>query len=74
MDVFLRYDREETYNLLGQTSFETFCERAKLPASLRLVFNTFARAFFADDELLSTADIVKSFHFYFLSNDAAAAV
>jgi isorenieratene synthase len=69
MDVFLRYDREQTYSLLGETSFATFCDRARLPDSLRRVFNTFARAFFADDELLSTADIVKSFHFYFLSND-----
>jgi isorenieratene synthase len=44
-------------------------EEARLPPSLLLVFNTFARAFFADAERISMAELVKSFHFYYLSHD-----
>jgi isorenieratene synthase len=33
------------------------------------MFSTFSRSFFADPSLMSTAEVIKSFHFYFLSND-----
>ncbi|HTU59628.1 MAG TPA: FAD-dependent oxidoreductase, partial [Polyangiales bacterium] len=36
---------------------------------LQLVFNTFARSFFADRDRMSMAELVKSFHFYYLSHD-----
>lgn len=69
MGVFLEYDPDHTYAQLDDTSFARFAEEACLPGSLRLVFNTFARAFFADEDRLSTAELVKSFHFYYLSHD-----
>jgi isorenieratene synthase len=69
MDVFLSYDRETIFAELDAVSYREFAERAELPPKLRLVFNTFARAFFADDDRLSMAELIKSFHFYYLSHD-----
>jgi isorenieratene synthase len=69
MDVFLRYDPERTFERLDHVSFARFAKEAALPRSLLLVFNTFARAFFADAERISMAELVKSFHFYYLSHD-----
>ena len=69
MGVFLEYDPERTPALLDGVSFRDFADRAELPDALRLVFSTFARAFFADEGHLSMAELVKSFHFYFLSHD-----
>ena len=69
MDVFLAYDREQVFDELDDVSYRAFAERAELPAKLRLVFNTFARAFFSDDDRLSMAELIKSFHFYYLSHD-----
>lgn len=69
MDAFLRYDPERTFERLDQVSFARFSQEAQLPPSLLLVFNTFARAFFADAERISMAELVKSFHFYYLSHD-----
>ncbi len=70
MGALLEYDAERTPAALDGTSYAAFAERAGLPASLRLSFNTFARAFFASEDRLSMAELVKSFHFYFLSQDA----
>jgi isorenieratene synthase len=70
LDPFLRYDREKTFAAHDGTSFETFAKGAALPRDLQLVFNTFARAFFADADKVSLAELIKSFHFYYLSNEA----
>jgi carotenoid phi-ring synthase / carotenoid chi-ring synthase len=69
LGVFLEYDPDHTFAGLDDVSFAQFADRACLPPSLRIVFNTFARAFFADESRLSTAELVKSFHFYYLSHD-----
>lgn len=69
LDAFLRYDPERTFARLDHVSFARFAREAELPPSLLLVFNTFARAFFADAERISMAELVKSFHFYYLSHD-----
>ena len=65
----LRYDPERTFEDLDGVSFSEFADDAGLPAMMRVVFTTFARAFFAQAHLMSMAEMVKSFHFYFLSND-----
>jgi len=70
MGVFLEYDPEKTFATYDQTSFDDFAENAGLPPKLRVVFNTFSRAFFSEGDSLSVAELVKSFHFYYLSNDA----
>ncbi len=69
MDALLRYDPARTFERLDHVSFARFARQAQLPPSLLLVFNTFARAFFADAERISMAELVKSFHFYYLSHD-----
>ncbi len=69
MDVFLGYDREATFRELDHVSYAEFARRAELPERLQLVFNTFARSFFADRDRMSMAELVKSFHFYYLSHD-----
>jgi carotenoid phi-ring synthase / carotenoid chi-ring synthase len=69
LEAFLRYDADETLERWDDTSFETFARRARLPDDLRLVFTTFARAFFADSRRISMAELIKSFHFYYLSHD-----
>jgi isorenieratene synthase len=70
MEALLRYDPVETFAEFDGISYERFAEDARLPASLRLVFNTFARAFFSDADKMSMAELIKSFHFYYLSNDS----
>jgi len=65
----LAYDPERTFARHDNTSFREFADAIGLPPSLRIVFTTFARAFFAEAHHMSMAEMIKSFHFYFLSND-----
>ena len=50
-------------------SFQEFADYIGLPPEMRLMFTTFSRAFFAEPQYISMAELIKSFHFYFLSND-----
>ena len=65
----LNYDKEKTYEKFDQVSFKEFADEMNLPPQMRLMFTTFSRAFFAEPQLISMAELIKSFHFYFLSND-----
>lgn len=67
--LLLEYDPRATFARFDQTSFAQFAARAGLPPRLRLAFNTFSRAFFADEARMSLAELIKSFHFYYLSHD-----
>ena len=69
MGVFLEYDPVATFAQLDGMSYAEFDRRAQLPARLKMAFNTFARAFFADEEKLSMAELVKGFHTYYLGHD-----
>lgn len=69
LEAFLRYDAEDTLRRFDDVSFADFARRAELPEDLRLVFNTFSRAFFSDARRMSMADLIKSFHFYYLAHD-----
>ncbi len=69
MEALLRYDPVTTFARFDEISYAQFAEDARLPDSLKLVFNTFSRAFFSDAEKMSMAELIKSFHFYYLSND-----
>ena len=69
LDAFIRFDMEQTYEDLDGVSFSRFCDDAALPPNLRVAFRTFARAFFADEAELSTADVLRAFHFYYLGHD-----
>jgi isorenieratene synthase len=67
--ALLRYDGERTFARYDDISFQEFADAANLPGQLRIIFNTFSRAFFAEARLMSVAEIIKSFHSYFLSNE-----
>ncbi|MBL8918171.1 MAG: FAD-dependent oxidoreductase [Myxococcaceae bacterium] len=67
--VFLEYDEGDTFARYDRVSFADFDRLARLPPRLKLAFNTFARAFFSDEDKLSLAELIKSFHFYYLSQD-----
>ncbi len=69
MGIFLEYDPVTTFARLDQMSFAEFDRRARLPKRLKLAFNTFSRAFFAHEEQLSMAELVKGFHSYYLGHD-----
>ncbi|MBT8467355.1 MAG: FAD-dependent oxidoreductase, partial [Deltaproteobacteria bacterium] len=69
LDSFVRFDMERTYEAYDAIPFGRFCEEADLPPELWLSFRTFARAFFSDEANLSTADVLRAFHFYYLSHD-----
>lgn len=69
MEALLRYDPVETFAEFDDISYARFADDARLPASLRMVFNTFARAFFSDADKMSMAELMKGFHYYYLSND-----
>jgi isorenieratene synthase len=69
MGDFVKYDEAKTFAEFDAVSFEEFATQTDLPASLRLVFHTFARAFFAPAQKLSTAELMKAFHFFYLSHD-----
>jgi isorenieratene synthase len=65
----LRYNRERTFRKYDNISFQDFIEKVNLPKELQLIFITFSRAFFAQPKYMSLAELMKSFHYYFLSND-----
>jgi len=65
----LKYDREKTFEKFDGKSFNEFAEEVNLPQQMKLMFTTFSRAFFAEPQYISMAELIKSFHFYFLSND-----
>jgi isorenieratene synthase len=67
--AFLRYDADKTFARFDDLSYQQFAQLAGLPPEMRVVFSTFTRAFFAESHLMSMAEMIKSFHFYFLSND-----
>jgi isorenieratene synthase len=69
MEALLRYDADRTFERWDDVSFAEFAERARLGPDLALSFATFSRAFFADPDRMSMAELVKSFHFYYLSHD-----
>ncbi|MEM7136342.1 MAG: FAD-dependent oxidoreductase [Myxococcota bacterium] len=69
LESFVRFDMEQTYAEFDDTTFQTLCDEAALPAELRVSFRTFARAFFSDETDLSAADVLRAFHFYYLSHD-----
>lgn len=65
----LRYHPVKTFEKYDGVNFEQFAQQTAMPKHMRLVFNSFARAFFAEPHKMSLAELIKGFHFYFLSND-----
>ncbi len=69
MTSLLSYNREKTFSKFDNVSFKDFADEVKLPPEMQLMFTTFSRAFFAEPQYISMAELIKSFHSYFLSND-----
>jgi len=67
--AFLQFDADKTFEQFDELSFRQFAEQVGLPPQMMVIFSTFTRAFFAESHLMSMAEMIKSFHFYFLSND-----
>jgi len=67
--LFLEYEHDQTFAKYDSLSFAQFNQLAQVPPQLKLAFSTFARAFFADEDKLSLAELLKSFHFYYLGQD-----
>ena len=65
----LNYNKETTYKKFDHISFKEFAADVNLPQQMKLMFTTFSRAFFAEPQYISMAELIKSFHFYFLSNN-----
>jgi isorenieratene synthase len=65
----LRYHQKKTFEKFDGMSFAQFAKQTRMPQNMQLVFTSFARAFFAEPEKISMAELIKGFHFYFLSND-----
>lgn len=65
----LRFNPEKTFKKYDHLSFEKFAKRTMMSKKMQLMFNTFARAFFSEPHQMSMAELMKGFHFYFLSNE-----
>lgn len=65
----LRFHPEKTFRDYDKVSFLDYTKRTMMPSHMQLVFNSFSRAFFAEPEKMSLAELIKGFHFYFLSNE-----
>ena len=68
--ILLKYDAKQVASQYDHISYAQFAEQTQLPEDLQLTFNSFSRAFFSPPTKMSTAELIKSFHFFFLSNDA----
>lgn len=69
LQKFLEWDAKEIPAQLDDVSFAAYAKQARIPRSLMVIFTAFARAFFAHEDRLSMSELVKSFHFYYLSHD-----
>lgn len=67
--ALLKFDLKKTYRKYDKESFQKYAKRTMMPKRMRLMFNTFARAFFSEPHKMSMAELIKGFHFYFLSNE-----
>jgi isorenieratene synthase len=67
--AMLRFDPDKTFQRFDQLSYQDWANKLGLPPSMRLMFNSFSRAFFATPDRMSTAELLKSFHSFFLSHD-----
>jgi carotenoid phi-ring synthase / carotenoid chi-ring synthase len=65
----LKYDPVKTFEKYDHISYKDFIAEYKIPKKLEIVFTSFARAFFADPVDISMAELIKSFHFYFLASE-----
>lgn len=67
--AMLAYDPGTTYRDLDEVSASEFLDSLRLPDRARaMLFEVFAHSFFNHEREMSAAELVASFHFYFLGN------
>lgn len=66
LDLF-RFDHSYTFKQYDSVPLSDFMQH--MPEKMKRVFTSFARAFFSNPQQMSTAELIKSFHFYFLGSD-----
>ncbi len=65
----LNFDTHKTIKKYDDISFLDFKKQAHLHTDISFILTIFARAFFASEDKLSTAQLLKNFHIYYLSNN-----
>ncbi len=68
LDLF-KFHPQKTFQQYDNTQLSVFMQQCNVPDKMQRVFTSFTRAFFSSPEKMSTAELIKGFHFYFLSND-----
>lgn len=68
LDLF-KFHPQKTFKQYDIVPLSEFMKQCNVPDKMQRVFTSFTRAFFSSPEQMSTAELIKSFHFYFLSND-----
>lgn len=68
LDLF-KFHPQKTFHEYDTVPLSQFMDECNVPDKMQRVFTSFTRAFFSSPEKMSTAELMKSFHFYFLSND-----
>ena len=65
----LAFDGERTYERWDGTSARDYLDSLRFPSHARqMLFDVFSHSFFNPEEQLSAAELLMSFHFYFMGN------
>ena len=67
--AMLKFDADTTFERFDGLSYKAWADKLGLPPPMRLMFGSFSRAFFASPDRMSAAELLKSFHSFFLSHD-----
>lgn len=73
LNDLLTWHPTETPARLDDVSFDAWARAARIPPSMRSAFTAVARAYFAEAQDMSMAELIKSFHGYLLGSDAGLA-
>lgn len=73
LNDLLTWHPDETPERLDDLSFSDWAREARIPAEMKAAFTAVARAYFAEADDMSMAELVKSFHGYLLGSDAGLA-
>lgn len=73
LNDLLTWHPEETFERLDDLSFADWAREAQIPDTMKSAFTAVARAYFAEAEDMSMAELVRSFHGYLLGSDAGLA-
>ncbi|GAB4393263.1 MAG: NAD(P)/FAD-dependent oxidoreductase [Gammaproteobacteria bacterium] len=67
--AMLQYERDKIYQKFDDIPFNQFVTDSKVNKRMEAFFYAITRTFFATKKVMSTAVMLKSFHFYLMSNN-----